>query len=129
MPGTHHIIPIRFRRFPPALCGERLVKDRSDYCNTDIANPTWDYDWCHDCVKPESTVGSYRPVIAGAKLREGTTTILPRGRALQGVGLSSMRFHPIGGGPKTTKMDKKHGSRQESHPLSDRPEIEWPCRT
>ena len=52
------------------------------------------------------SVGSYRPVIAGAKLREGTTTILPRGRALQGVGLSSMRFHPIGGGPKTTKMDK-----------------------
>ena len=51
MPGTYHIIPVRFRRFPPALCGERLVKDRSDYCNTDIANPTWDYDWCHDCVK------------------------------------------------------------------------------
>ena len=40
-------------------------------------------------VVPRS-VGSYRPVIAGAKLREGTTTILPRGRALQGVGLSSM---------------------------------------
>ena len=75
------------------------------------------------------SVGSYRPVIAGAKLREGTTTILPRERALQGVGLSSMRFHPIGGGPKTTKMDKKHGPRQESHPLSDRPEFEWPCRT
>ena len=48
-------------------------------------------------------VGSYRPVIAGAKLREGTTTILPRGRALQGVGLSSMRFHPIGGGPEDDK--------------------------
>ena len=66
------------------------------------------------------SVGSHRPVIAGAKLREGITTILPRGRALQGVGLSSMRFHPIGGGPKTTKMDKKHGSRQETHPLLDR---------
>ena len=49
------------------------------------------------------SVGSYRPVIAGAKLREGTTTILPRGRALQGVGLSSMRFHPIGGGPEDDK--------------------------
>ena len=75
------------------------------------------------------SVGSYRPVIAGAKLREGTTTILPRGRALQGVGLSSMRFHHTGGGPKTTKIDKKHGSRQESHPLLDRPEFDWPCRT
>ena len=42
------------------------------------------------------SVGSYRPVIAGAKLREGITTILPRGRALQGVGLSSMRFHHTG---------------------------------
>ena len=70
------------------------------------------------------SVGSYRPVVAGAKLREGTTTILPRGRALQGVGLSSMRVHPIGRGPKTTKTDKKHGSRQESHPLSDRPAID-----
>ena len=52
------------------------------------------------------SVGSYRPVIAGTKLREGKTTILPRGRALQGVGLSSMRFHPTGGGPKTMKTDK-----------------------
>ena len=40
-----------------------------------------------------------------------------------------MRFHPIGGGPKTTKMDKKHGSRQETHPLLDRLETAWPCRT
>ena len=28
------------------------------------------------------SVGSHQPVIAGAKLRERTTTILPRGRAL-----------------------------------------------
>ena len=49
------------------------------------------------------SVGSYRPVIAGAKLREGTTTMLPRGRALQGVGLSSMRFHPTGGGHEDDK--------------------------
>ena len=49
------------------------------------------------------SVGSYRSVIASAKLREGTTTILPRGRALQGVGLSSMRFHPTGGGPEDDK--------------------------
>ena len=75
-----------------------------------------------------ASVGSYRTVIACTKLREGTTTILPRGRALQGVGLSSMRFHPIGGGPKMTKMDQKHGSRQGTHPLLDRPEIDWPCR-
>ena len=65
------------------------------------------------------SVGSYRPVIAGAKLREGITTILPRGRALQGVGLSSMRFPTLAKGPgqwKTTKtgglaLQEKHGSR------------------
>ena len=44
------------------------------------------------------SVGSYRPVIADAKLREDATTILPRGRALQGVALSSMRFRPTGRG-------------------------------
>ena len=38
-------------------------------------------------------------------------------------------FTPLAGDLKTTKMDKKHGSRQESHPLSDRPTIAWPCRT
>ena len=32
-------------------------------------------------------------------------------------------------GEYRTKMDKKHGSRQETHPLLDRPEIDWPCRT
>ena len=49
------------------------------------------------------SVESYRPVIAGAKLREDATTILPRGRAPQGVALSSMRFHPIGGEPEDDK--------------------------
>ena len=49
------------------------------------------------------SAGSHRPVIAGAKLREGITTILPRGRALQGVGLSSMRFRPHWRGPEDDK--------------------------
>ena len=75
------------------------------------------------------SAGSYRPVIAGAKLREGTTTILPRGRALQGVGLSSMRFHPIGGAPKTMKTDKRGALRLQTYLLLDRPAIDWPCRT
>ena len=53
------------------------------------------------------SVGSYRPVIAGAKLREDATTILPRGRALQGVALPSMRFHPIGGETEDDKDGQK----------------------
>ena len=52
-----------------------------------------------------------------------------RESALQGVGLSSMRFHPIGREPKATKTDKKGGLRLQTHPLSDRPTIDWPCRT
>ena len=76
------------------------------------------------------SVGSYRPVIAGAKLREGTTTILPRGgeRSRESACLQCA-FTPLAGDPKTTKTDKKHGSRRESHPLLDRPEFDWPCRT
>ena len=43
------------------------------------------------------SAGSYRPVIAGAKLRESTTTILPRGGECSRESLwSSMRFHPTG---------------------------------
>ena len=45
------------------------------------------------------SVGSYRPVIAGPKLREGTATILARGgeRSRESP-VSSMRSHPIGRG-------------------------------
>ena len=43
---------------------------------------------------------AYRPVIAGPKLRENATTILSRGRALQGVGLSSIRLRPHWRGPE-----------------------------
>ena len=76
------------------------------------------------------SVGSYRPVIAGAKLREGTTTILPRGRERSRESAClQCAFTPLAGDLKTTKTDKKHGSRRESHPLLDRPEFDWPCRT
>ena len=76
------------------------------------------------------SVGSYRPVIAGAKLREGTTTILPRGgeRSRESACLQC-GITPLAGDTRTMKTDKKGGSRQESHPLLDRPAIDWPCRT
>ena len=53
------------------------------------------------------SVGSYRPVIAGAKLREGTTTILPRGgeRSRESACLQCA-FTPLARDPKTTKTDK-----------------------
>ena len=51
---------------------------------------------------------------------------LSRGRALQGVALSSIRFHPIGGGPKTTKTDKKRRMARIGIPYR---RGDWPCRT
>ena len=37
-----------------------------------------------------------------------------KGESAPGSRLVFNRLHPIGGGPKTTKMDNKHGSRQET---------------
>ena len=76
------------------------------------------------------SVGSYRPVIAGAKLREGTTTILPRGgeRSRESACLQC-GFTPLAGDTRTTKTDKKGALRLQTHLLLDRPAIEWPCRT
>ena len=33
-----------------AACGRSLVRDRGNFCNVITATPSWDYDWCHDCV-------------------------------------------------------------------------------
>ena len=53
------------------------------------------------------SVGSYRPVIAGAKLREDATTILPRGgeRSRESPCLQCA-FTPLAGDTRTTKTDK-----------------------
>ena len=74
------------------------------------------------------SVGSHRPVIAGAKLREEKTTILPRGRALQGVGLSSMRFHPIGGGPEDDKDGQEGCSTTANASLYGHSSHRWRVR-
>lgn len=34
-----------------SICGKTLVRYRDQSCGLSIANPEWDYDWCHDCVK------------------------------------------------------------------------------
>ena len=76
------------------------------------------------------SVGSYRPVIAGAKLREGTTTILPReGERSRELACLQCAFTPLAGDTRTMKTDKKGDLRLQPHLLSDRPAIEWPCRT
>ena len=76
------------------------------------------------------SVGSYRPVIAGAKLREDATTILPRGgeRSKESACLQC-GFTPLAGDTRTMKTDKKGALRLQTHLLLDRPAIDWPCRT
>ena len=63
-------------------------------------------------VFPRS-VGSYRPVIARAKLRESTTMILPiEGEHSRESTCLQCAFTPLAAGDmKTTKTDKRHGSR------------------
>ena len=80
-------------------------------------------------VVPRS-VGSYRPFIDGAKLREGTTTILPRGgeRSRESLCLQC-GFTPLAGDTRTMKTDKKGALRLQTHLLLDRLEIDWPCST
>ena len=98
--------------------GGRLVRHsrRLIFQLSEVSLPRWLF---------QGAAGSYRPVIAGAKLREGITTILPRGRALQGVGLSSVRFHPIGGGPEDDKGTRSmvHGRNRIPYRI-DR-QIDW----
>ena len=64
------------------------------------------------------SAGSYRPVIAGAKLREGTATILPRGgeRSRESPCLQC-GFTPLAGDTRTMKTDKKGALRLQTHPL------------
>ena len=75
------------------------------------------------------SVGSYRPVIVGAKLRRVQPRFCQEGERSRESACLQCAFTPLAGDLKTTKTDKKHGSRRESHPLSDRPEFDWPCRT
>ena len=62
MPGTYHIVHLnaryftrwvdgRKREFIGPVCGEDLPRERGQSCNISIATPSWNYDWCHDCVK------------------------------------------------------------------------------
>ena len=54
------------------------------------------------------SVGSYRPVIVGAKLREGTTTILPReGERSRESPCLQCGFTPLAGDTRTMKTDTK----------------------
>ncbi len=127
----------RQRRTRSMVHGENRTPYWIDRRLTGLAGPDYDATISFGLpFEPEDSqygkyrVGSYRSVIAGAKLREGTIAILPRGgeRSRESPCLQC-GFTTLAGDLKTTKTDKKHGSRQESHLLLDRPAIDWPCRT
>ena len=69
------------------------------------------------------SVGSYLPVIAGAKLRENATTILPRGGRSRESPCLQCAFTPLAGDTRTMKTDKKGALRLQTHLLLDRPAI------
>ena len=71
------------------------------------------------------SVGPYRPVIAGAKLRESTSRILPRGRERSRESPCLQRaFIPFVVEPMTMKTVNRCALRLRTHPLLDRPEID-----
>ena len=68
--------------------------------------------------------------LSPAKLRESTTTILPRGGECSRESLYlQCGFTPLAGDTRTMKTDKKGALRLQTHLLLDRPAIDWPCRT
>ena len=82
MPGTYHIIhfdttytQVRVRCYEsgryhrhkthieeryPSVCGLTLERRGDQSCNIGIANPDWNYDWCHKCVKAFIWTGEAR---------------------------------------------------------------------
>ena len=93
MPGTYHIIHANARyatrwvpcyetgryhrhkthkeQYVPSLCGGTLVEGRDQFCNAIIANPDWNYDWCHGCVRVLPWTDDAR----GKWLRKGIDTL------------------------------------------------------
>ena len=69
------------------------------------------------------SVGSYRPVIAGAKLREGTTTILPRrGKRSRESACLQYAFTPLAGARRRQRRTRSmvHGKNRISYRIDRR---------
>ena len=49
--GRYHRHQTHEERYVQAACGTVVSPDRGDFCNISIANPNWNYDWCHVCVR------------------------------------------------------------------------------
>ena len=49
--GRYHRHNTHVEEFFRSACGETFTLRQNDACNITIANPNWDKNWCHDCVK------------------------------------------------------------------------------
>ena len=49
--GRYHRHKTHEEKTVLSVCGRTLVRGRDQSCNISIADPYWNYDWCHDCVR------------------------------------------------------------------------------
>ena len=87
----------------------------------------WSFSWLR-CRFLEGCSRECWIVSAGYRRRQAeggyNHDLAKRGSTLQGVALSSMRFHPTGRGTRAMTTDKKGALRLQTHPSSNRPEID-----
>ena len=69
------------------------------------------------------SVGSHRPVIAGAKLREEKPRSCQEGEHSRESACLQCAFTPLAGDLKRTKTDKKGALRLQTHLFTDIPHI------
>lgn len=49
--GRYHRHKTHEEQYAVARCGQEVLKDEDTSCNEGIANPQWDKNWCHECVR------------------------------------------------------------------------------
>ncbi len=49
--GRHHRHKTHQEQYTSTLCGQEVLRSEGTSCSEGIADPRWDKDWCHDCVR------------------------------------------------------------------------------
>ena len=49
--GPYHQHQTHTEEVVASVCGVTLATKGDDFCSIDIADPNWNHDWCHDCVR------------------------------------------------------------------------------
>ena len=69
--GRYHRHKTHLEESVSAACGKILVSGRNQFCSILVANPYWNHNWCHDCVK----VFSWTDDARNAWLEKGIETL------------------------------------------------------